>query len=97
MRAPDDSGPRPGSRRGPADLHTGHARSGSSSHGQGAPRAYVTVLPPAGRRLLTWISYRCPHCGGTHLGRIGDPAALEGIRRGGCGRLVDLVRGIGDG
>lgn len=56
-----------------------------------APLAPVELYPPAGRRALTAFSYRCPHCAGVHLGRAVDPAAIGGVRRGGCGRLVRLT------
>ncbi len=89
MESPDADGPRR-RERGPRGRDN---ESQSSSYGRTARRAYAAVYPPAGRRTLVAYAYRCPHCDGTHLGRAADAAAVAGVRRGGCGRLVDLVAG----
>ncbi|GAA4102305.1 hypothetical protein [Actinomadura miaoliensis] len=56
----------------------------------GQPRATASVYAPTGRRRLWWLSYRCPHCHGTHLGRSRRFGDIEGTRRSGCGRMIWL-------
>lgn len=55
------------------------------------PSAFASQYPPDGSgRGCWWISYRCPHCEASHLGRA--PHRIEtGLRRARCGRLVWMV------
>lgn len=57
---------------------------------EGVPVAFASAFAPCARRRRWAISYRCPRCGGSHLGYSPDENA-GGLRRSGCGRLVWLV------
>jgi hypothetical protein len=52
------------------------------------PVAFASAFGPSGRRAGWAIAYRCPSCGGHHLGRARDLAGCSGPRRSGCGRRV---------
>lgn len=55
------------------------------------PAAYGSLYAPAGRRTMWWFTFRCPHCGAGHFGRVRDRDAVPGVRRSGCGRLVWVI------
>jgi hypothetical protein len=53
--------------------------------------AYVSLYAPTGRRKWWWYSYRCPECGAYQLGRARQLDHVTGIRKAGCGHLVEIV------
>lgn len=88
---PGGAGVRENTRLGGRATHT----VADTIHGEqgtldGIPTAYASLLAPCARRRRWAVSYRCPRCGGSHLGysRDGDAA---GLRRSGCGRLIWVV------
>lgn len=56
----------------------------------GVPTAFASLLAPCARRRRWAVSYRCPRCGGSHLG-YSHTGNAAGLRRSGCGRLVWIV------
>jgi predicted RNA-binding Zn-ribbon protein involved in translation (DUF1610 family) len=54
------------------------------------PTAFASLLAPCARRRRWAVSYRCPRCGGSHLGFSYSPD-VSGVRRSGCGRKIWLV------
>lgn len=53
--------------------------------------APVSLYAPAGRRTWWWYSYRCRSCGQYQLGRARDLDKVTGVRRAGCGHLVQIM------
>jgi hypothetical protein len=63
---------------------------------RGRPRrkprpVYVSLFAPTGHRTQWWYSHRCRDCGTYQLGRARQLDQVTGIRRAGCGHLVEIV------
>jgi hypothetical protein len=52
---------------------------------------YVSLYAPSGRRTCWWYSYRCCDCGAYQFGRARQLDQVTGIRKAGCGHLVEIV------
>ena len=57
-------------------------------------RADASLYEPVPGRDWYWLSIRCPHCGGVHLGRVRQEAKAAGPRRIACGPVWVVVRRI---
>jgi hypothetical protein len=55
-------------------------------------RADASLYEPVPGREWFWLSIRCPHCGGVHLGRVRQEARAAGPRRIRCGPVWVVVR-----
>ena len=55
-------------------------------------RADASLYEPVPGRDWYWLSIRCPHCGGVHLGRVRQEAKAAGPRRIACGPVWVVVR-----
>jgi hypothetical protein len=55
-------------------------------------RADASLYEPVPGREWYWLSIRCPHCGGVHLGRVRQETKAAGPRRIPCGPVWVVVR-----
>jgi hypothetical protein len=55
-----------------------------------APKAYVSLYLPSGRRRWHWYAYRCRQCGRYQFGRSLRIEDVEGPRMAGCGHMVTV-------
>lgn len=55
-------------------------------------RADASLYAPVPGRGRTWLSIRCPRCGGVHLARLRPGAEPGGRRRTPCGTVWVVVR-----
>ena len=53
--------------------------------------AYVSLYAPSGRRTWWWYSYQCRDCGAYQLGRARQLDQVTGVRKAGCGHLIEIV------
>lgn len=56
------------------------------------PRADASLYEPVRGRGRVWLSIRCPHCAGVHLGRVRPGTEPGGVRRTPCGKVWVVVR-----
>jgi hypothetical protein len=55
------------------------------------PIASASLYAPSAGRSQWWLSIRCPHCDGIHLGRVHEEHQAPGPRRAACGRRICVV------
>jgi hypothetical protein len=62
-----------------------------SGRRRNAPRMFVSLFEPKGRRTWWWFTGRCVRCGSTAFGRVRYEEDAVGIRRASCGHRVYLT------
>ena len=62
-----------------------------SGRRRSAPRMFVSLFEPKGRRTWWWFTGRCVRCGSTAFGRVRYEEDAVGIRRASCGHRVYLT------
>jgi hypothetical protein len=98
MSRPNTDGPHEGGRR-PEITDAAAATAGlDAASVKGArprhryPRADASLYEPVNGRGRGWLSIRCPHCRGVHLGRLRPGTEPGGPRRTPCGMVWVVVR-----
>ena len=62
-----------------------------SGRRRSAPRMFVSLFEPKGRRTWRWFTGRCVRCGSTAFGRVRYEEDAVGMRRASCGHRVYLT------